>query len=303
MMAKKEPPADPYRQIAAAVLRGSRATAIGIVASAALAAIKIVAGVVGNAYALIADGVESILDIFSSLVVLGSLRLAATPPTQRYPFGYGRAEPLGGLVVSLVLLAVAIGIAIESVREILTPQHAPAAFTLAVLIGVVVVKEFMFRRLYHTGDEINSTAIRSDAWHHRSDALTSVAAFIGISIALIGGEGYESADDWAALAACLVIGFNGIRLLRVALAEVLDVAAPEEIESQVRAFALEVPGVSTIDKCRVRKSGLGFFVEIHVVVEGEMTVRRGHEIAHQVKDTLTAANLAILDVTVHIEPA
>jgi cation diffusion facilitator family transporter len=302
-MAKKAPQADPYAQIAAAALRGSRATAIGIVASATLAAIKIVAGVVGNAYALIADGVESILDIFSSLVVLGSLRLAVTPPTQRYPFGYGRVEPLGGLVVSLVLLAVAVGIAVESVREILTPHHAPAKFTLAVLIGVIVVKEFMFRRLYYTGNEISSTAVRSDAWHHRSDALTSVAAFIGISIALIGGEGYESADDWAALAACLVIGFNGILLLRVALAEVLDVAAPEEIERQVRTAALQVPGVSSVDKCRVRKSGLGFFVEIHAVVDGEMTVRRGHEIAHQVKDALTATNLGILDVTVHIEPA
>jgi cation diffusion facilitator family transporter len=302
-MAKTASQTSPYEQIAAAALRGSRATAISIVASAALAAIKILSGVIGNSHALIADGVESILDIFSSLVVLGSLRLAATPPTQRYPFGYGRVEPLGALVVSLVLLAVAVGIAIESVREILTPHHAPAKFTLAVLIGVVLVKELMFRRLERMGTKISSTAIRSDAWHHRSDALTSVAAFIGISIALVGGEGYESADAWAALAACLVIAFNGVHLLRVALAEVLDVAAPEKIENRVRAVALEVPGVSSIDKCRVRKSGLGYFVEIHVVVDGDMSVREGHEIAHLVKDALTAEDLGILDVTVHIEPA
>ncbi len=292
----------PYAQIAAAAEQGRRATIIGICASALLATVKILAGVVGNAYALIADGVESVLDIFSSLVVFGSLRLAANEPNERFPFGYGRIEPLGALVVSFILIAAAIGIAIESIREIALPRHAPAPFTLAILLGAIVVKELLFRFLLKAGEEIGSTAVRSDAWHHRSDAITSAAAFIGISIALIGGPGYESADDWAAIAACLVIGFNGIRLFRSALMEVLDVAAPNEIEKKVREIASSAPGVARVEKCRVRKSGLGYFIEIHVEVKGDMTVRDGHRIAHEVKDVLMASDLGVFDVSVHIEP-
>ncbi len=303
-MAEADPQKNgPYAQIAAAAELGRRATVIGICVSAVLATVKIVAGVVGNAYVLIADGIESVLDIFSSLVVLGSLRLSASEPNERFPFGYGRIEPLGALVVSLILIGAAITIAIESVREINLPRHAPATFTLVVLLGVIAAKEFMFRFLVKAGEEIGSTAVRSDAWHHRSDAITSAAAFIGISIALLGGPGYESADDWAAIAACLVIGFNGIRLFRTALLEVLDVAAPSEIEQKIRDIAASPPGVARVEKCRVRKSGLGYFIEIHVEVKGDMTVRDGHRIAHEVKDALMASELGVFDVLVHIEPA
>ncbi|HWC88465.1 MAG TPA: cation diffusion facilitator family transporter [Pirellulales bacterium] len=292
----------PYVAVARSALRGSRVTALGIGASAVLAAIKILCGIFGNAYVLIADGVESILDIFSSLVVLGSLRIAATPPNERFPFGYGKIEPFGGVVMAVVLLATAVAIAFESVREIMTPHHGPAAFTLVVLLGVVAVKEFMFRRLRRTGEKIGSTAVLSDAWHHRSDAITSVAAFIGISIALVGGPGYERADDWAALAACVVIAFNGVRLFRTALAEILDVKVSDQIENEVRSVSAAVEGVCAIDKCRIRKSGLGYFIDIHVVVDGDITVRRGHAIGHEVKDALLASDLGILDVAVHVEP-
>jgi cation diffusion facilitator family transporter len=280
-----------------------KATTVGICASAILAIAKIVAGVFGDAYALVADGAESMLDIFSSLVVLGSLRLATAPPNQKYPFGYGRAEPLASLVVALVLLAAAGGIAVQSVREIFTPHHAPQPFTLVVLIIVVAVKELMFRRLSRAGDDIGSSAVSSDAWHHRSDALTSVAAFIGISISIICGKGYESADDWAALAACGVIAFNGVRLFRSALQEVMDVAPDDATSVKIREIASQVDGVLAIDKCRVRKSGLGYFVELHVMVDGDDSVRRGHEIGHRVKDVLLASGLGVLDVAMHVEPA
>jgi len=276
---------------------------VGTVASAVLAAVKILAGLLGNSYALIADGIESLLDILSSLVVWGSLKVAISPPSSRYPYGYGKAEPLSALVVALVLLVAAAGIAIQSVREILTPHHLPAAFTLFVLVGVVAAKEGMFRVLSRAGRSIGSLAMQTDAWHHRSDALTSVAAFIGISIALIGGEGYESADDWAALLACAVIAFNGVRLLRSAVRDVLDASPPPEVVRKVRQAAAAVDEVLDIEKCRVRRSGLGLFCEIHVVVDGEMSVYHGHRIAHEVKDALLSAELEILDAAVHIEPA
>ena len=283
--------------------RRARTTAWGILASSILAAVKIVGGVLGNSYALIADGVESMLDIMSSLVVLGSLRFSTQPPNEQYPYGFGKVEPLSALVVATALLAAAGGIAIQSIREIFTPHHIPAAFTLAILIGVVVTKEVMFRILFRTGESIGSKAMQTDAWHHRSDSLTSIAAFIGISVAIFAGEGYEAADDWAALVAAGVIAFNGIRLFRSAWREVLDAAPPKLVVDNVRAIAGQVPGVADIDKCRVRKSGLAIFVDIHVMVDGGMSVRDGHALAHEVKDRLIREIAGIQDVLVHIEPS
>ena len=279
-----------------------RATVLGILVNVVLAAIKIVTGVAGNAYALIADGVESLMDIFSSGVIWGGLKIAATPADQDHPYGHGKAEALAAFVVALALLATAGVLAYNSVREILTPHHAPAAFTLIVLIAVIVVKEGLFRFVFKVGAEVESTAVKVDAWHHRSDALTSLAAFIGISISLIAGEGYESADDWAALVACGIIAWNGSRLLRMALAEIMDTAPPAEVVEQVRSLAQAVASVIAIEKCHLRKSGMFYFVDMHVIVDGNLSVREGHGIAHQVKDALRASPLRIAEVLVHVEP-
>ena len=289
-------------QLNEAVRQGTRVAAIGVVASAFLATMKIAAGVVGNSFALVADGVESVLDIFSGLLVWGGLRVSALPQSERYPYGLGKAEPLASLVVSTVLLLAAVGIAIGAARAILSPQEVPQSFTLVVLVGVLIAKELMFRVLSARGREIGSKSLNADAWHHRSDALTSLAAFIGISVALTAGEGFESADDWAALVACAVITFNGVRLFRASLREVLDVAAPKEVRDRIREIAESVPGVDGIDLLRVRQSGLALWVDIHVEVEGEISVRAGHEIAHLVKAGLLRSDLRILDALVHVEP-
>jgi cation diffusion facilitator family transporter len=291
-----------HAQIAEAASRGVRATLIGIGISALLAAAKIISGIAGYSYALIADGVESMLDMVSALVVLGTLRIAATPPNENYPFGYGRVEPIGAIVVASGLLIAALGIAIQSVREILVPHHAPASWTLIILVVVVAAKELMFRFLNKTGAEIESSAIQTDAWHHRSDAITSAAAFVGISIALVGGEGYEMADDWAALFACAVIARNGFKLLRNALRDVMDAAPSPKLRERIYKIVQDVPGVEEVDKCLVRKSGLGYFVDLHIEVDGRIPVRDGHEISHRVKDALLASKLAIIDVSLHVEP-
>jgi cation diffusion facilitator family transporter len=270
--------------------------------STLLGIVKIVSGWLGHSYALIADGIESMLDIVGSLVVLGGLRIAAIPPDRNHPYGHGKAESLAAMVVALLLLAAGLGLAVQSVHEILTPHHAPASFTLAVLVLVVAAKELLYRRLSRIGEATASTAIRVDAWHHRSDALTSAAAFIGISVALLGGEGYESADDWAALAACGIIGFNGVRLLRTAISEVMDAAAPAELEQAIRSLVRSVPGVISAEKCFTRKSGPGWLVDIHIEVDGSSSVADGHAIGHRVKDALCSSELRVLDVLVHIEP-
>jgi cation diffusion facilitator family transporter len=290
-------------QLRVAVSEGTKATAVGLAISSVLAVVKLTAGVVGHSYALIADGVESTLDIFSGLMVWGGLRASGAPQSERFPYGQGKAEHLAALAVSIMLLAAAVGIAIGAVHEILVPHEAPALFTLPLLAFVVVGKETTYRILHRKGQKLESQALNTDAWHQRSDALTSLAAFVGISIALVGGAGYESADDWAALAACGVIGWNGVHLLRSAVRDVLDVAAPEEVRARIRALASEVEGVTGLDLLRVRRSGLVYLVDIHVEVDGGMPVRDGHEIAHRVKDRLLASELPILDALVHIEPS
>jgi len=286
----------------ASVETGLRLSKLALLINALLAAIKIAAGVLGHSYVLIADGIESTADIFSSIVVWGGLRVAVLPADENHPYGHGKAESVASVIVSMLLLGAALLIAVQSVREILTPHQAPAWFTLPVLLVVIVTKETLFRFAFRAGQSLESTALKSDAWHHRSDALTSAAAFIGITIALVGGPGYESADDWAALIACGVITWNGLRLLRAALDEVMDASVSPEIVAAVRKLAADVENVRGIDKCRIRKSGLHLALDIHVIVDGSLTVREGHDIAHQVKDRLLASQHRIKDVTVHIEP-
>jgi cation diffusion facilitator family transporter len=275
---------------------------IGVAVNAALAMLKIVAGIFGNSYALIADGLESTSDIVTSLIVWGGLRVAATPADERHPYGYGKAEALAGSVAAIALLAAAVVIAVQSVREIFTPHHLPHWSTLLVLVAVIITKELLARWMGQIGSAENSSSLQADAWHHRSDAITSLAAFVGITIGLIGGPGYEPADDWAALLACLVIGFSGIRLLRVSVREVLDAAPPAVFEQRVRELALQVPGVKAIEKCRIRKSGLRYFIEIHVEVDGHATVHEGHVIGGKVRRALRESPLKIADAFVHIEP-
>jgi cation diffusion facilitator family transporter len=258
---------------------------------------------VGMAVNILLAIIESTADIVSSLVVLTGLKISTLPADEDHPYGHGKAEPIAGVVVAVALLAAAVFIAVQSIREIITPHHAPAWFTLLVLALVITTKETLFRFVFKVGAELTSTAVKGDAWHHRSDAITSAAAFIGISIALLGGEGYESADDWAALLACAVILFNGYRIFRAALNEIMDAAPPNPLQTEIREIACAVPGVARIEKCRIRKSGLGLLVEIHVEVDGELTVRRGHEIAHEVSDHLKASSLSVQHVVVHIEPA
>lgn len=275
----------------------------GMALNAALAAVKFAGGVFGHTYALIADAAESMMDILSSLVVWAGFRVASRPPDANHPYGHGKAEPLTALAVALFIFGMAGWIARHAVDEIVTPHRAPAWWTLLVLAGVVATKLWFSRRMKAVGTRMDSTALGVEALHHWSDAITSAAAFIGISIALLGGEGWETADDWAALFACVLIALNGVGMMGKALSDVMDAAAPEALENQVRALALSVSGVRALDKCRVRKSGLSHLVDIHVLVNENLTVREGHAIAHAVKDALLASSLHVSDVSVHIEPA
>lgn len=281
---------------------GKRTTLLGIIVNLLLAVTKGITGFVGNSYALIADAIESTTDIFTSIIVYSGLRYAARPPDELHPYGHGKAEPLSAAFVALMLIAAAIIIIYQSIHEIITPHHAPAPYTLYVLVLVVLTKETLFRYIIKVGDKIESTAVKVDAWHHRSDAITSAAAFVGILIALIGGNGYESADDWAALFAAGIIIINSYRLFIPALRELMDASPPANIEAKVRELASDVDGVLGLHKCGIRKMGFEYYVDLDILVNADISVREGHNLAHAVKNKLLKSNLRISNALIHVEP-
>lgn len=281
---------------------GIRAIQIGLVVNVALAMVKIAAGVVGHSHALVADGVESAADVFSSLIVWSGLRIATRDADEMYPFGYGKAEPLAAAIVALLMVGAAVGISIEAVREIVTPHQVPARYTLVVLVVVVLVKELLFRRVVAVGDTMDSTALRADAWHHRSDAITSLAAFVGIGIALLGGPGWEQADDWAALVAAVVIVWSAVRLLRPAVQTLMDRGADPELLERLARVSLAVEDVRAIEKLKVRRAGIGYFVDLHVQAAPTMSLHDAHIVSGKVKRAIMAAEPAVQGVLVHMEP-
>jgi cation diffusion facilitator family transporter len=279
-----------------------RAALTGLLVNAALMVVKLLAGLLGNSYALVADAIESSTDLFSSLIVWAGLRITTRPADADYPYGYGKAETLAAAVVSLMLLGAAIGIAVAAVGEIVTPHHVPAAFTLAVIAAVVVIKEVLSRRVLRVGDETRSTAVKADAWHHRSDALTSAAAFVGIAIALWGGPGWESADDWAALVASGVIAINGGLLLRSALRDLMDRMPAGPLSEQIAAAALSVEGVRAIEKLMIRKLGMDYFVDLHVQADPMLPLRDAHVLSGKVKGAIRSSIPGVSRVLIHMEP-
>jgi cation diffusion facilitator family transporter len=282
--------------------RSLRATFIGLATNVLLSVIKLVAGIAGHSHALVADACESLTDIFSSIIVWRGVVVAAAPADEDHPYGHGKAEPLAAAMVSGILLCVAGWIAIEALHDIGEPRPTPKVFTLLVLFGVIAIKEGLFRFVSREADSVENTAVRADAWHHRSDAITSIAAAIGIGTALIGGEKFAWADDAAALAAAGVIAWNGWRLLRSTLGDLMDTAPDREIRNEIQRLAETIPGVAGVEKCFVRKMGYQLYVDMHVEVDPQMTVLRSHEIAHVVKDKIRETMPTVSDVLVHIEP-
>ncbi len=279
-----------------------RVTFIGAAVNCALALAKLVAGLAGHSQALVADAVESFGDIIGSLIVWRGLVVAAKPPDDDHPYGHGKAEALSSAVIATLLLLVAVGIGTHSLREIFTEHPSPSPWTLAVLLGVVVTKEMLFRFVLGEGHAADSSAVKTDAWHHRSDAITSLAAAVGIGVALLGGPRWAAADDVAAVVAAGIIGFNGWRLLQPALEELMDTMPSGAVIEEIRATAATVAGVENVEKCYVRRMGFQWFVDMHVRVDPEMTVARAHEIAHAVKDAVRDRQARVRDVMIHIEP-
>lgn len=280
-----------------------RTVVFSIFGNVALSIIKFVSGIFGNSYALIADGIESTVDIFSSLLVLMGLKYAARPADENHPYGHGKAEPLITFLVVAFLIISAFVIGWQAIVNIQTPHELPSSWTLMVLGGIILWKEVSYQVVMSRSKKLKSSSLKAEAWHHRSDAITSVAAFIGITIALFGGNGFEVADDYAALVACGFILYNCYGIFRPALSEVMDENNYEELTLEIRQIALKVKGVEGTEKCHIRKAGMKYHVDLHANVKGDLSVKVGHSIAHDLKDTLCKEIPQLGNVLIHIEPA
>ena len=279
-----------------------RTTYFSIIGNTSLALIKGLAGFFGNSYALIADAIESTTDIFSSLLVLFGLKYAKRPADENHPYGHGKIEPLITFLVVAFLVTSATIIAYESIQNIQTPHKVPKPWTLIVLGCIILWKEISFRIVLKKSKETNSSSLKADAWHHRSDAITSIMAFIGISIALIFGKGYETADDWAALFASAFILYNSYLIFRPALGEIMDEHLYDDLLEEIREGSIKVKGVLGTEKCFIRKAGMKYHVDLHAIVNGEISVKEGHDIAHNLKDYLRNKIPNLGHVLIHIEP-
>ena len=274
-----------------------------IIGNTCLAIIKGIAGFFGNSYALIADAIESTTDIFSSLLVLLGLKYAKRPADENHPYGHGKIEPLITFMVVAFLVTSATIIAYESIQNIQTTHATPKSWTLIVLGCIILWKEISFQIVVGKSKEVGSSSLKADAWHHRSDAITSVMAFIGISIAIIFGEGYETADDWAALLASGFILYNSYLIFRPALGEIMDEQLYNDLLIEIRTKSTQVQGIVGTEKCFIRKSGMRYHVDLHAIVNGEISVKLGHDIAHNLKDHLRKEIPNLGHILIHIEPS
>lgn len=283
--------------------QASRASILSIVGSFVLIIVKATAGIFGNSYALIADAIESTTDVFASFLVFLGIKYAKRPADKNHPYGHGRIEPLVTFLVVAIMIFSACLIAYQAIQNIKTPHESPKSFTLIVLGIIIAWKEIAFQIIYRKAKQLNSSILKAEAWHNRSDAISSLAAFVGISISLIMGKGYESADDWAALFSSAFILYNCYHIFRPALGEIMDEDVYRDLEKDVRSIAATQEGVVNTEKCKIRKVGFVYYIELHVVVNAEITVREGHNIAHALKDLLIDKIPQIGDVLIHIEPA
>lgn len=293
-----------YQKVAA----GQKLVLAGAIFNLILGIVKTAVGLLGHSIVLTADGMESMIDVMTSLGTCFALGYASKPPDSEHPYGHGKAESLAAILNALILWLLGISIALFSIHRLVNaphglPPYSPKAYTLLILVVVIFLKEVFFQLIHRLSQKIGSTAMLADAWHHRSDMMVSLTAFIGISLSLFAGNSYKNADSWAALVACGIIFYNATHIFRFSLAEIMDKRVSTQIEKAIIRLACEIPGVHNAEKCRVRKSGPALIVDLHIRVDGDKSVREGHHISHQVKNHLINAGLSLEDIIVHLEPA
>jgi cation diffusion facilitator family transporter len=266
------------------------------------AAGKGVAAFFGNSNALMADAGESLSDVLTSFIVWVGIRTSVKGPDEDHPYGHGKAEPLASFIVATFLMIASILIASRGVERLWSPPQKPEIFTLWVLLVSIIIKEIIYRYLKHKSKTVKSNAMLAEATHSRSDAITSFMAFVGISISIYAGPRYIAADAYSSIIASVIIAYNSIRIFRPAFAEIMDAAPSHELIEKIKSVAEKVDRVNEVEKCQVRKMGMKYLVDMHVYVNGNLSVTEGHDIAHNVKAAVRTALPEVADVLIHIEP-
>ncbi|NQV25956.1 MAG: cation transporter [Rhodopirellula sp.] len=280
----------------------TRAAVIGLVVNLLLGVVKLIGGIVGNSFALLADAVNSIGDVVTTIVVLFALRVAQRPADAEHPYGHTRAEGIAASNVALLVIFSALFVGWEAVQRITVQHDIPPTWTLWIAGVNVVIKEVLYHYNVRVGRQTGSSAIIANAWDHRSDAFCSLAVLAGLAAIRLGGPQYIWADEVASLVVVASVVWSGTQLFRSSASELMDVQANSEFVDHIREVALSVKGVEEVETLRVRKSGLEFFADIHIEVDQHQTVAAGHRIGHQVKDALLAEFSNLRDVLVHLEP-
>ncbi|MBD5781216.1 cation transporter [Pelagicoccus sp. NFK12] len=277
---------------------------MSLLANVSLAGVKLLVGFFGNSFALVADGVESLADIVSSAIVWTGFRVSDKDADHEHPYGHGKAEAIAALLASVGLLVSASFIAYHAIGEIGRSHEVPALFTVPILLGIICIKEWLHFVLRRSGERMGSPALKAEAWHHRSDSLTSMGVLLGICIAVFAGPGYEAADDIAALLVTGLIVFNAVRIARPALDELMDRRVDDFRIDAIEEVARSIEGIECLETIMVRRSGRQFVAEIHMEVAPDMTIEKGHRLSHRLKDALLAdPELRLTHVVVHVEPA
>lgn len=279
-----------------------RAAWLGWVVNGGLGVAKLVAGIVGNSFALVADAVNSIGDMVSTVVVLIALRVAQRPADQEHPYGHSRAEGIAATNVALLIVVSAILLGWEACQRIHLPHEVPPAWTLWVAGLNIIIKEGLFQYHLRVGRRTGSASLIANAWDHRSDALCALAVLVGLGVVRFGGEDFAWADEAASLVVAGAIAWSGWHLFRSSASELMDVQAGPEFVEGIHQSAREVEGVLGVETLWVRKSGLEYFVDIHIEVDPHLSVAWGHHIGHRVKDRLLQEHPNVRDVLVHLEP-
>jgi cation diffusion facilitator family transporter len=281
---------------------GQRIAAIGMLVSGALAVLKIFAGVHGHSTAVVADGLESAGDVFASGFVLLGLTLAAIPPDQDHPYGHGRAEILTGLLLGLALTAGGAVICYGSIQRLGLPHEALASWVVWPLVVSMIAKSILATYKFRVGRKLGSDSLKADAWNDAVDTLSATVALGAAGIYLLDPPRFADADRYGGFLVGLIVIGVGVRVARDTALQLMDTMPDEAHMEQIRAAAASVPGARGVEKCFARKTGLRYHVDLHLEVDGNMTVRQSHEIAHQVRLRIVESLPWVADVLVHVEP-
>lgn len=284
-----------------------RITIIGAIVNIVLTTFKIIAGILGRSAAMVADGIHSLSDLLSDIVVLVFTHISSKGKDKDHSFGHGKFETLATLIVSVILVAVGARLmsgGVKSIIEVLNgnPIPVPGRIALWAAIVSIISKELLYHATVRTAKRVNSPVVIANAWHHRSDAFSSIGALVGIGGAMILGDKWTILDPIASCCISIAIIVVAVKMALPSLAELLETSLPDEIEQDIITTANSVPGVENIHELKTRRNGISYIIDAHVVVNPHISITEGHNIATDVENALRNKYGHETQINIHIEP-